>query len=120
MHPFNSVNMTDRANLSKSNYTKIEEYKPFEMSDQNNKIDYINRDERTRITYSTFNQDCSCIAIGTEKHGFSIYQANPLTKVYQSKSKEEDEIAEPENMVVVCVEMQFTSNILALVQTTLE
>ena len=42
-------------------------------------------------------------------------------KVYQSKEPEpEEEGEEPENMIVVCVEMQFTSNILALVQTTQE
>ena len=66
------MNMTERANLSKSNYTQVEAYKPFE-NDPTQKIDYINKDEKTRITYSTFNQDFSCLAIGTEKHGFSIY-----------------------------------------------
>ena len=68
-----------------------------------------------RITYCSFNQDNTCLAVGTERHGFMIYQVNPLVKVYQSKEPEpEDEGEEPENMIVVCVEMQFTSNILAL------
>ena len=87
--------------------------------DKKERIEYHNSEGVTKITYCTFNQDFSLIAIGTEKHGFSIYQANPLTKVYQSKPKE-DECPEEEIMVVVCVEMQFTSNILALVQTTQE
>ena len=39
MHPFNTANRGDKIKLSKSNYTKVEDYKPFDIA---NKIDYLN------------------------------------------------------------------------------
>ena len=39
MHPFNSANRAEKIKLSKSNYTKVEDYKPFDIA---NKIDYLN------------------------------------------------------------------------------
>lgn len=63
------------------------------------------------ITYCRFNQDCTCLVVGTKSHGFYIYKLNPLTLFYSSA------VDEPTPMRCVCVEMYYTSNIMAIVQT---
>ena len=55
------------------------------------------------VLYYTFNQDNTCLAVGT-KRGFRIYQCHPF-----------DLIAWADIGPVSIVEMQYTSNILALV-----
>ena len=84
LHPFNhNVIAQEKNKLTKSNYVSSDQYKPFEgLPNTVDKIQYPQTEERAKITYCTFNQDFTCIAIGTEKHGFSIYQANPLAKMY--------------------------------------
>ena len=63
------------------------------------------------VTYARFNQDCTCLVVGTSNHGFYIYKLNPkLQLIYSSAA--EDTIP----MQCICVEMYYTSNILAIVQ----
>ena len=67
--------------------------------------------KREEITYCRFNQDCTCLVVGTKIHGFYIYKLSPLQLIYSSAS----DSSEP--MHCVCVEMCYTSNIMAIVQT---
>ena len=55
------------------------------------------------MLYCTFNQDSSCLAVGT-KRGFRIYQCIPFELINWADIGP-----------VSIIEMQFTSNILALV-----
>jgi hypothetical protein len=67
--------------------------------------------KREEITYCRFNQDCTCLVVGTKILGFYIYKLSPLQLIYSSAS----DSSEP--MHCVCVEMCYTSNIMAIVQT---
>lgn len=60
-------------------------------------------DTRDQVIYFSFNQDNTCLAVGT-KRGFRIYQCLPL-----------DLICWADIGPVSIIEMQYTSNILALV-----
>lgn len=37
-----------------------------------------------KITYCSFNQDSSCLVVAYNTGGFSIFQINPLQKMYES------------------------------------
>jgi len=71
--------------------------------------------EKTRpveeITFCRFNQDSTCLIVGTKLHGFYIYKLSPLQLIYSST------VDEPVPMRCVCVEMYWTANIMAIVQT---
>lgn len=71
--------------------------------------------EPAPITCLSFNQDCSCLAVGTADRGFFIYQSNPLARLYQSVKPLTSE-AQP---AVLLLQMQQTSNIVILVQQSL-
>tara|TARA_B100000795_G_C22783124_1_gene433331 strand:+ start:838 stop:1860 length:1023 start_codon:yes stop_codon:yes gene_type:complete len=58
-----------------------------------------------QIFYINFNQDRSCFCLGTEE-GYTIYSTDPLKKIFERKFEEG----------LVCLEMLFRSNILALVK----
>jgi hypothetical protein len=64
-----------------------------------------------KISYCRFNQGCTCLVIGTEANGFYIYCLNPLQLIFSSA--EIDTVP----MHCVCVEMNYVSSIMALVQT---
>ena len=55
------------------------------------------------VLYYTFNQDSSCLAVGT-KRGFRIYACNPFELIHFADIGP-----------VTIIEMQYTSNILAIV-----
>lgn len=40
--------------------------------------------ETKHVTYSAFNQDCSCLVVAYEEGGFAIYKVQPLLKMYES------------------------------------
>ena len=67
-----------------------------------NQIPSLNSNEQ--ILYTTFNQDSSCIAIGTEK-GFKIFNTSPL----------KDNFGRKLDGGIGIIEMLNRSNILALV-----
>ena len=58
---------------------------------------------KEQVLYFTFNQDSSCLAIGT-KRGFRIYQCNPFELINCADIGP-----------ISIIEMQFITNILALV-----
>lgn len=58
-----------------------------------------------KIFYINFNQDRSCFCLGTEE-GYTIYSTDPFKKIFERKFEEG----------LVCLEMLFRSNILALVK----
>lgn len=64
-----------------------------------------------KISYCRFNQGCTCLVIGTETNGFYVYCLNPLQLIFSSAE------IDPVPMHCVCVELNYTSSIMALVQT---
>lgn len=66
---------------------------------------------REEVSYARFNQDCTCLVVGTRNHGFYIYKLNPKLQLIYSSANEDRT-----PMQCICVEMYYTSNILAIVQ----
>ena len=58
-----------------------------------------------KILYINFNQDRSCFCLGTDE-GYTIYSTNPFKKIFERKFSEG----------LICLEMLFRSNILAIVK----
>lgn len=59
------------------------------------------------INFVTFNQDYSCLAVGTH-NGYRIYSCNPFNKVYSSDDK--DKVGD-----VSIIEMLYSTSLVALV-----
>src|SRR3954462_6490748 len=57
------------------------------------------------LNFITFNQDHSCLAVGTSK-GFRIYHTDPLAKIFNS-----------DNGNVSIIEMLFSTSLVALIMS---